>query len=267
MHRGKLFEGHYQLQRGSSFQEIKKERRNMRSTDQNGAGTPGEYEQPPGARPQKLGLGAIHWNAILALIAIGVLYALLPSKVSIGPSWLLVAAEGVFVFLLVTATLTRGRVSPVTNRIGSLFLLVLVTLTLTVAIGHLISTLKSSNVIGIDLIRSGLLLYCFNILLSALWYWEIDGGVCPCTRHHIVCGLSCHQHHLKLMEFWGCPHYSGSFAGSSREVEVLITSGQTTPQQLYSRQKDEDCEEAEGELSHANSGCLTGKRRNTWETD
>ena len=148
----------------------------MRSTDQNGAGTSGEHEQTPGTRPQKSGLGGIHWNAVLALITIGVLYALLPSKVSIGPSWLLVAVEGVFVFLLVMATLTRGRVSPVTNRIGSLILLLLVTLSLTVGVGHLISTLKSSNVIGIDLICSGLLLYCFNILVSALWYWEIDGG-------------------------------------------------------------------------------------------
>jgi hypothetical protein len=148
----------------------------MRSSDQNGSGTSDGQEQTPGAKPQKSGLGAIHWNAILALITIGVLYALLPSKVSFGPSWLLVAVEAVFVFLLVTATLSRGRVSPATNRISSLFLLVLVTLTLTAGIGHLISTLKSSNVLGIDLIRSGLLLYCFNILVSALWYWEIDGG-------------------------------------------------------------------------------------------
>jgi hypothetical protein len=148
----------------------------MRSTDQNGAGTSGEFEQTPGARPQKSGLGGIHWNAILTLITIGVLYALLPSKVSVGPSWLLVAVEGVLVFLLVMATLNRGRVSPVTNRSSFLILLVLVTVTLTAGVGHLISTLKSNNVIGIDLIRSGLLLYCFNILVSALWYWEIDGG-------------------------------------------------------------------------------------------
>jgi hypothetical protein len=120
-------------------------------------------------------LGGIHWNAILALIAIGVLYALLPSKVSIGPSWILVAVEGVFVFLFVMATLTRGRVSPVTIRVGSLILLVMVTLTLTGGIGHLITTLKG-NVNGFNLIRSGLLLYCFNVLVSALWYWEIDGG-------------------------------------------------------------------------------------------
>jgi hypothetical protein len=39
----------------------------------------------------------------------------------------------------------------------------------------LITTLKG-NVNGFNLIRSGLLLYCFNVLVSALWYWEIDGG-------------------------------------------------------------------------------------------
>ena len=73
------------------------------------------------------------------------------------------------------ATLTRRGVSPVTLRVGSLILLLMVTLTLVVGIGHLISTLKS-DVNGIALIYSGLLLYCFNVLVSALWYWEIDGG-------------------------------------------------------------------------------------------
>jgi uncharacterized membrane protein len=29
---------------------------------------------------------------------------------------------------------------------------------------------------GVKLIYSGLLLYCFNVLVSALWYWEFDGG-------------------------------------------------------------------------------------------
>ena len=60
----------------------------MRSTDQNGAG---EYEQTPGSSPQKVSI-VPHWNAILGLVAIGVLYAFLPTKVSIGPSWTLLAS-------------------------------------------------------------------------------------------------------------------------------------------------------------------------------
>ena len=146
----------------------------MRSGNQNGSSTSGEYEPKPGPGPKRLVI-VPHWNAILVLVAIGVLYAFLPEKVSIGPSWLLLAVEGVFILTFVIARLTRRNISPVTLRVGSLILLGIVTLALAVGIGHLISTLKG-NVNGINLIRSGLLLYCFNVLVSALWYWEIDGG-------------------------------------------------------------------------------------------
>jgi uncharacterized membrane protein len=143
----------------------------MRSTDQNGAG---EYEQTPGASPQKVRI-VPHWNAILGLVAIGALYAFLPTKVSIGQSWTLLAVEAVFILPFVLATVTRRRVSPVRLRVGSIILLVIVTLTLAVRIGHLILTLKR-DVNGIGLIYSGLLLYGCNVLMFALWYWEIDGG-------------------------------------------------------------------------------------------
>jgi uncharacterized membrane protein len=146
----------------------------MRSTNQNGSSTSGEHEPKPGSGPKRISI-APHSAAILGLVAIGVLYALLPTKVSIGPSWLLLAVEGVFLVPAVIAMLTRRRVSPVTLRIGSMILLGIVTLTLAVGIGHLLSTLKS-DLNGIKLIYSGLLLYCFNVLVSALWYWEIDGG-------------------------------------------------------------------------------------------
>jgi hypothetical protein len=68
----------------------------MRSGNQNGSSTSGEYESKPGPRPKRINI-VPHWNAILGLVAIGVLYALLPAKVSIGPSWLLLAVEGVFI--------------------------------------------------------------------------------------------------------------------------------------------------------------------------
>ena len=146
----------------------------MGSSNQNGSSTSGEYEPKPGPGPKRIVI-VPHWNAILVLVAIGVLYAFLPEKVSIGPSWLLLAVEGVFIVTFVIARLTRRNISPVTLRVGSLILLGIVTLALAVGIGHLISTLKG-NVNGINLIRSGLVLYCFNVLVSALWYWEIDGG-------------------------------------------------------------------------------------------
>jgi len=146
----------------------------MRSTIQNGAGTSGEHEPKPSAAPKAVRV-APHWAAILALVAIGVLYALLPTKISIGPSWLLLAIEGVFLLPFAIAMLTNRRVSPVTLRVGSMILLGIVTITLAVGIGHMILTL-SKDLKGLALLYSGLLLYTFNVLVSALWYWEIDGG-------------------------------------------------------------------------------------------
>ncbi len=132
----------------------------MRSTDQNGAGTSGEHEQKPGAGPGKV-IVAPHWAAIMCLIAIGVLYALLPSKVNGGPAWLLLTIEGVLLLPLLIAMLTRRRVSPVTLRVGSLILLGIVTLALSVAIVHLLFTLRH-DLNGIALLYTGLAVVLFQ---------------------------------------------------------------------------------------------------------
>jgi hypothetical protein len=146
----------------------------MTTTNQNGAGTSSENEPESGTGPQKVRVTP-HWNAILGLVAIGVLYGLLPEKVSIGPRWLLLAIEGVFILPFVFAVLTRRSVSPVTLRVGSMILLGIVTFVLAIGIVHMISTLKK-ELNGFDLLFTGLLLYGCNILMFALWYWEIDGG-------------------------------------------------------------------------------------------
>ncbi len=146
----------------------------MRTTNQNGKGTSDEHEQEVGAGTQKVHVTP-HWNAIGGLVAIGVLYALLPDKVSIGPRWSLLAIEAVFIIPFVFAVITRRSVSPVKLRVGSLALLGIVTIVLAIGIVHMISTLKA-QLNGFELLYTGLLLYGCNILMFALWYWEIDGG-------------------------------------------------------------------------------------------
>ena len=152
----------------------------LRTINQNGAGNSDEHEQEPGTGPQGAGPQKVrvtpHWNAIGGLVAIGVLYALLPQKISFGPyGILLLAIEGVFILPFVFAVLTRRRVSPVTLRVGSLILLGIVTFVIAIGILHMISTLKN-DLNGFGLLYTGLLLYGCNILMFALWYWEIDGG-------------------------------------------------------------------------------------------
>ncbi len=118
---------------------------------------------------------APHWGAILALIVIGVLYALLPQKVNGGPAWLLLTIEGVILLPLLISILTGHRLSLTTRRIGSLVLLGVVTLAMSVAIVHLIFTLKK-DLNGMELLYTGLLLYACNTLVFSLWYWAVDGG-------------------------------------------------------------------------------------------
>src|SRR6266487_142632 len=132
----------------------------MRTTNKNGVGNSDEHEQEPDAGPQGAGPQKVrvtpHWNAIGGLVAIGVLYALLPVKISIGPyGLLLLAIEGVFLLPFVFAVITRRRISPVTLRIGSLILLGIVTIVLATGILHMISTLKK-DLNGFGLLETGL---------------------------------------------------------------------------------------------------------------
>src|SRR5947208_466163 len=134
----------------------------MRTTNQNGAGTSSKQEPESGTGPQKVQVTP-HWNAIGGLVAIGVLYALLPVRISFGPyGLLLLAIEAVFLLPFVIAVVTRRSVSPVTLRVGSMILFGIVTL--------------PNDLKGLGLLETGLLLYGCNILMFALWYWEIDGG-------------------------------------------------------------------------------------------
>ena len=124
---------------------------------------------------------APRWAAIIGLLAIGVLYALLPQRLRIGPNWLLLVIEIVALLPLTIALLTQPRFSHVTIRIYAMILLGIVTLALAISILLLIVSLPT-NKHATDLLGSAAILWTVNILDFALWYWEIDGGS-PMKRH------------------------------------------------------------------------------------
>lgn len=126
---------------------------------------------------------APRWAALIAMLAFGVLYATLPDRVTIGPDWLLLAVEGVvFIPLLVLAITQRTLYNKIT-RILILTLLVIVTIALIGGIILFVATLpdKGSNEAK-ALLQTAALLWIANVLVFALWYWEIDGGG-PKKRH------------------------------------------------------------------------------------
>lgn len=120
------------------------------------------------------------WAVMIGILAIGVLYLLLPDEYTIGPSWLLLAVIGVLLLPYIISSLTHYHLPHTTARLIALVILGLVTLALVSGVTLLIVTLPSRR--GSTLLYSAVILWSLNILVFALWYWEIDCGG-PIKRH------------------------------------------------------------------------------------
>ena len=119
--------------------------------------------------------------ALAGILLTGLLYLVLPSNVIIGPNWLLLVVEGVFVVPLVIDVMTAWNLSHTARRILVLVPLGMSTLALVVGVALFILTLPTDKH-ATNLLRAAALLWSFNILVFALWYWEVDGGG-PWKRH------------------------------------------------------------------------------------
>jgi hypothetical protein len=117
----------------------------------------------------------------LAILLTGIIYFFLPDKLTVGPDWLLLAIELVLIVPLWIFWLTGHALSYRTARTISYILLGLVTVALAIGVTFLIIDLPAYTS-GFRLLRSAGLLWVFNILVFAFWYWEIDGGG-PRQRH------------------------------------------------------------------------------------
>jgi uncharacterized membrane protein len=119
--------------------------------------------------------------AIVAILLTGLLYLALPPNVIIGPNWLLLVVEGVFVVPLFIDSLSVWNLSHTARRLLVLVPLGISTQALVVGVVLFILTLPTDKH-ATNLLRSAALLWSFNILVFALWYWEIDRGG-PWKRH------------------------------------------------------------------------------------
>ncbi len=116
------------------------------------------------------------------MLASGVLYLFLPDKLIIGPSWLLLVVEAALVLPFVIALTTQRNLPHGLIRAIALITLGITTLALAIGIALLVYTLPQPGTKGLNLLRSAGILWVFNILVFALWYFEIDGGG-PLKRH------------------------------------------------------------------------------------
>jgi uncharacterized membrane protein len=128
-----------------------------------------------------------HWPAMLAVLAIGGIFALLSAPLSPGPQGMLL---GLIVALLVPLVLSlRHGMVRLTRTLGFV-ILGLVTSAEVASVSFLVINLTMQPVatsdmphaIALSLLRDAALIWIVNILTFALWYWEIDGGG-PGRRH------------------------------------------------------------------------------------
>lgn len=131
------------------------------------------------------------WPALLAILAAMALYVTLPTHLYYGPAWLLPSIECALFVALLTARqiesvghqwqrgLAIGLIAVINAaNIGSLFLLI------HALIGNL--SVHGHKVTALNLIVWSAQIWLTNVIVFALWYWELDRGgpVARCLTHH-----------------------------------------------------------------------------------
>jgi hypothetical protein len=114
--------------------------------------------------------------AAIAIVAVAVLYPLIPSQLSLGPAILfpIVAVLGVLPLTIADA-LGLGRPW---ERPLALTLLGLTAASNFTSIGLLVHELisRSTDMSGRELLAGALTVWVANVIVFALWYWELDRG-------------------------------------------------------------------------------------------
>ena len=124
--------------------------------------------------------GRIHrWSFLGAVLIVGGLFSILSKNLTIGPSWVLLV---IVVFLSVPLLLTVYLGQHAWTRILSLTMIGVLTLGLLSSVIFLVDSLFHHFENGLILFRDALALWSSNVVMFAVWYWEIDQGG-PLRRH------------------------------------------------------------------------------------
>jgi hypothetical protein len=118
------------------------------------------------------------WPAQVTVLAAVVLSLDLPSELTIRPVWLIPAIEGVLLAALVGMT-PRADAQGQTRRALALVLIGLVSasnLLNLVLLTHRLLHGPSTTSFGHALILAGVEIWITNVLLFAVWFWELDRG-------------------------------------------------------------------------------------------
>jgi uncharacterized membrane protein len=116
------------------------------------------------------------WQARAALLVCAGLYVLLPSRLAVGPRWIV----PILVVLLLVPISLRHHQRPDNDpwvRYLGLLLIAVVTVANCMSVGLLVHRLLDANVTqGRQLIYSAVVVWVTNVIVFGLWFWELDRG-------------------------------------------------------------------------------------------
>lgn len=113
------------------------------------------------------------WPVLVALAAIGGLYAALPSRLAVIPYWQLLL---VIIVLLIPAIIARMKDRHHLNQVLGYIVNGVITLALISSLVLLVRALPTRQETPSELLLSAASLWITNILVFALWYWRLDAG-------------------------------------------------------------------------------------------
>lgn len=119
------------------------------------------------------------WPVALAIIGVCLLLDVLPERVRIFPPWVLWASAGVVLTPLALVALSASTVA--WQRMESVVTLAFVAFAGAATVAFLIKLLRdilgrAAPVSGLALLSSSVALWCVNVLMFSLLYWQMDRG-------------------------------------------------------------------------------------------
>jgi hypothetical protein len=121
--------------------------------------------------------GDPYWPAQLAVGLAIVLHLALAKQVVLGPRYVVPVIEGVLLAALIYVAPARATEHRVGQRRFALAIVATISVVNVVLLGRLIDHLVNGSAIhGKPLILSGAVLWVTNVLIFAVWFWEMDSG-------------------------------------------------------------------------------------------
>lgn len=115
----------------------------------------------------------VRWPAWVGLFVAALLYEALPKVFYWGPRGLMIS---LVTLLIIPMIITSWRSNMRVNRMLNLTINILITLYMIISVSRLVLAVLQGTIGPAHLLVSALTLWATNVLVFALWYWNLDAG-------------------------------------------------------------------------------------------